>query len=158
MENKEPQKPLKPHDHPRGGIWEMLSAFKAFNEKVLEPYTQKQGLTFLQSRVLMGIRHGNYTTVGGLADHASLFQGNASTLCKRLEQQGFLRRERNAADERVVNLVLTEKGTEATDNLAHHMNELDEYIEENAAEDVQALRDGAKAFLKIVDLLTENKI
>ncbi len=157
MENNEPEK-FNPHHHPHGGIWEMLSAFRAFNEKVLEPYAQKQGLTFLQSRVLMGIRHGKFTTVGGMADHAALFQGNASTLCKRLEQQGFLRRERNAADERVVNLFLTDKGLEATESIARYMEKLDLYIEANAKEDVLALRDGAKAFLKIVDLLTESKV
>ena len=157
MQNNELQKPLS-HEHPHGGIWELLSAFKAFNEKVLEPYAQKQGLTFLQSRVLMGIRHEKFTTVGGLAEHASLFQGNASTLCKRLEQQGFLRRERNAADERVVNLVLTDKGIKATENIALHMQKLDAYIELNAPDDVQSLRDGAKAFLKIVELITESEL
>ena len=151
MENED-QNPLH---GPHGGIWELLSAFKAFNEKILEPYVQKQGLTFLQSRVLMGIRHGKYTTVGGMAKHASLFQGNASTLCKRLEQQGFLNRERSTADERVVNLVLTEKGIAATTNIARYMQSLNTFIEKNAQEDVRALRDGAKAFLKIVDLLTE---
>ncbi|HPS36017.1 MAG TPA: helix-turn-helix domain-containing protein, partial [Oscillospiraceae bacterium] len=86
------------HGQLRGGIWEMVNALRTFNEKVMEPYSQKQGLTFLQTRVLMGIRHGKITTVGGLAEHASLYQGNASTLCKRLEQQGFLRRERSSAD------------------------------------------------------------
>jgi len=142
----------------RGGIWEMVHALRTFNEKVMEPYAQKQGLTFLQSRVLMGIRHGKITTVGGLAEHASLYQGNASTLCKRLEQQGFLRRERSAADERVVNLSLTDKGLKATENISARMRILNEFIEKNAAEDIKSLRDGAKAFLKIVSLITENEI
>lgn len=146
------------HKQLRGGIWEMLNALKSFNEKVLEPYAQKQGLTFLQTRVLMGIHHGKITTVGGLAQHASLFQGNASTLCKRLEQQGFLRRERSTADERVVNLILTDKGNTAAENIMNRMKTLDLFIEENAKDDVQTLRDGAKAFMKIVDLIIENKL
>ncbi len=140
----------------RGSIWEVLSALRTFNEKILEPYAQKQGLTFLQSRVLMGIYHGKITTVGGLAAHASLYQGNASNLCKRLERQGFIRRERGTADERVVHLTLTEKGYAAAENISRRMRTLDEFIEENAKEDMQALRDGAKAFLKIVDLINEN--
>jgi len=143
------------HGQLHGGIWEMLSAMRAFNEKVLEPYTQTQGLTFLQSRVLMGIR---ITTVGGLAEHASLYQGNASTLCKRLEQQGFLRREQSSADERVVHLILTEKGLTATENIMNRMRYIDSFIEENAKDDVKAMRDGARAFLKIVNLITENEL
>ncbi|HNX14903.1 MAG TPA: MarR family winged helix-turn-helix transcriptional regulator [Oscillospiraceae bacterium] len=146
------------HGQLRGGIWEMVNALRTFNEKVMEPYSQKQGLTFLQTRVLMGIRHGKITTVGGLAEHASLYQGNASTLCKRLEQQGFLRRERSSADERVVNLSLTVKGCEATDNIARRMQTLDEFIEKNAKDNVKALRDGANAFLEIVDLIIENEL
>jgi len=154
MENQEQHQ----HGQLRGSIWDVLSALKAFNEKIMEPYAQAQGLTFLQSRVLMGIKHSKIATVGSLAEHASLYQGNASTLCKRLEQQGFIRRERSATDERVVNLTLTDKGLAATDNFAQRMQVLDEFIETNAKDDVQALRDGAKAFLKIVELITESNL
>ena len=158
MQNEQLHPSGQEHGELRSGIWEMLSAMRAFNEKILEPYAQKQGLTFLQSRVLMGIKHGKITTVGGLAEHASLYQGNASTLCKRLEQQGFIRRERSTSDERVVNLLLTEKGLTATENITARMETLDQFIEKNAKDDIKALRDGAKAFFKIVDMITENKL
>ncbi|HOP10119.1 MAG TPA: MarR family winged helix-turn-helix transcriptional regulator [Oscillospiraceae bacterium] len=158
MENEDKHRKEKIHGELHSGIWEMLSALKAFNENILEPYAQKQGLTFLQSRVLMGIKHGKITTVGGLAEHASLYQGNASTLCKRLEQQGFLRRERSSVDERVVNLILTEKGLTAAENIMNRMQYIDSFIEQNAKDDIKTMRDGAKAFLKIVSLITENEL
>jgi len=51
-------------------------------------------------------------TVGHLGERLHLDSGTLSPLLKRLEANGFVRRERSRADERLVEVTLTESGLE----------------------------------------------
>ncbi len=50
--------------------------------------------------------------VGELANRMALHQSTASNMVDRLETSGLIRKERTSADQRVVRLYLTEKGSE----------------------------------------------
>ncbi len=49
-------------------------------------------------------------SIGELADALGISPSSATTACKRLERVGWVRRERQAADERMVHVALTDEG------------------------------------------------
>ena len=71
------------------------------------------GLTQAQWLPLVRIAHGGCTTIAALARDQAIDPGAMTRAVDRLEAKGLLRRERSAADRRVVTLVLTESGRDA---------------------------------------------
>ncbi|MBL8471816.1 MAG: MarR family transcriptional regulator [Rhodocyclaceae bacterium] len=71
---------------------------------------KRTGLSGAQLWVLQELAEVPGLRVGELADCMALHQSTASNLVDKLETGGLLRRERTAADQRVVKLYLTEKG------------------------------------------------
>ncbi len=99
----------------------LLLAFLALKNKgnrLLSPIPQVVGLTSLQAGVLFYLSIASQdVTVGDVSELTFVDPANASTLCKKLEREGYLTRTRHSADRRVVTLSLTEKGREATERL-----------------------------------------
>ena len=69
------------------------------------------GLTYPQYLVLLVLWQGGPTTVTELGRQLQLESGTLSPLLKRLEAHGLLTRTRSAADERTVDVALTDAGT-----------------------------------------------
>ena len=82
---------------------------------LLEPW----GLTYPQYLVLVTLWIEGDQTVSSLGEHLQLDSGTLSPLLRRMEQADLVRRERQKADERVVAIVLTGRGTELRRELAH---------------------------------------
>ncbi|KRG12933.1 hypothetical protein ACA30_17435 [Virgibacillus soli] len=78
--------------------------------KVFNPLIEQFGLTTLQFRILMEIRQSGSHTIGGLANQIKMAGTNISTMCKKLEKMELLERIRKPEDERVVLVILTQKG------------------------------------------------
>jgi MarR family transcriptional regulator, organic hydroperoxide resistance regulator len=74
------------------------------------PLLTELNLTYPQYLVLLVLWEENTTTVGRLGDRLQLDSGTLSPLLKRLEANGFVRRERSADDERTVHVTLTPAG------------------------------------------------
>lgn len=70
------------------------------------------GLTYPQYLVMMVLWEADGLTVKNLAEQLHLDSATITPLLKRLEVMGFVHRRRNTADERVVNIFLSEKGRE----------------------------------------------
>ncbi len=68
------------------------------------------GLSAMQIRILMEIGENGNLTVGAIANNIMLAGTNISTMCKKLEQLGFVKRARDGQDERIVRIELTEMG------------------------------------------------
>lgn len=82
-------------------------------EHTLAPITQRFGLTPMQTAALNFINSNSASTVGSVFRALELNQGNASSMCKRLEADGFIHRRRSEEDERCVFLEVTERGKAA---------------------------------------------
>ncbi|HTF45906.1 MAG TPA: MarR family transcriptional regulator [Pseudonocardia sp.] len=67
-------------------------------------------LTYPQYLVLLVLWEEGRVTVGQLGERLQLDSGTLSPLLKRLEANGFVRRERSLADERLVDVTLTDAG------------------------------------------------
>ena len=112
----------------RGERLSILSVFQTLKTKtarLLDPIVQVEGLTRLQAGVLLYLARRD-ASLGGISEVTCMGQANASSLCKKLEQSGFLTRSRSTADGRVVTLSLTEKGRETTQRIQRR---LDHYYE-----------------------------
>ena len=86
-------------------------------ERIMTPITQKFGLTPLSVITLNLIAHQENPTVSTVFKTLDLNQGNVSSMCKKLEGDGFILRQRCRTDERSVVLVITEKGRAALDGV-----------------------------------------
>lgn len=78
--------------------------------KVYKPLLQDLGLTYPQYLAMMVLWEGDGITVGDMSARLLTDPGSVTPLLKRLEAEGLLNRVRSIADERVVQLHLTEQG------------------------------------------------
>src|SRR5215813_1878227 len=74
------------------------------------PILTELNLTYPQYLVLLVLWEQGRVTVGSLGERLQLDSGTLSPLLKRLEANGFVRRQRSSDDERVVEVVLTPAG------------------------------------------------
>jgi MarR family transcriptional regulator, organic hydroperoxide resistance regulator len=78
--------------------------------KVYKPLLQELGLTYPQYLAMMVLWEGDAITVSEMSARLLTDPGSVTPLLKRLEADGLLDRIRSSADERVVELHLTDKG------------------------------------------------
>lgn len=78
--------------------------------QLYRPVLDALGLTYPQYLVMLVLWERGPVTVKDLGAALELDSGTLSPLLKRLESTGLVRRERNAADERSVQVQLTEAG------------------------------------------------
>ena len=119
-------------------------------ERLMLPVTQSYGLTPTQVAVLNLIKKNEKLTVSQLFKTLDFNQGNMSSLCKKLEADGFVTRSKCLSDERKSFLTLTEKAASALDEIDSYFSVPEEECwltreEYKAAEEaVTVLRSAAK--------------
>lgn len=91
-------------------IWDLIRGLAEHRDSIFRPIAASHGLTMMQARTLLEIEVHPGHTVGSLSKVLGFANGNASSLCKKLEESGFLMRCRDESDERIVRLALTEDG------------------------------------------------
>ncbi len=74
------------------------------------PYLKPLGLTYTQYIVLLVLWEKDGISVTEIGEKLMLDNGTLSPLLKKLEQAGYVKRQRSAEDERVVTVTLTEAG------------------------------------------------
>jgi len=87
----------------------VYSANLAFG-KAYKPLLEELGLTYTQWIILVALWERDEETVGGLGEQLFLESNTLTPILKKLEEQGYLRRRRDPADERQVLVSLTEAG------------------------------------------------
>jgi MarR family transcriptional regulator, organic hydroperoxide resistance regulator len=80
------------------------------------PLLEPMGLTHPQYLVMLALWEEEPLRVSELGRKVQLDPGTLSPLLKRLEAQGYVRRERNVHDERSLAVVLTERGRALRDD------------------------------------------
>lgn len=121
---------------------------KIFNE--MGEALTKTGLTQLQISILACIKEELVTTVGSLSKKLGINQGNSSSICKKLEVMGYIVRSRNAKDERIVNLILTEKGCRVLEEMDESVKKIMDPVFEALSEETMIV------FLKGIKQIEEN--
>lgn len=80
--------------------------------RLYKPMLDGLGLTYPQYLVLSTLWEVDGQTIGAIAERLSLEPSTITPLVKRLEQAGFVGRQRNPDDERQVQVRLTPKGAD----------------------------------------------
>ena len=88
----------------------MYSASRAATA-AYRPMLEELGLTYPQYLVMLVLWEEQPRSVRDLGEELGLDSGTLSPLLKRLESSGFVERRRSAADERRVEIFLTDAGT-----------------------------------------------
>ena len=104
-------------------IWDLHRSISENMVGVFVPVVEQYGLTMMQLRILLAVRESREHTVGSIGRTVRVAGGNASSMCKRLEHDGFIARVRDNRDERIVRLHLTEKGEKALDEIGWTLEE-----------------------------------
>lgn len=79
--------------------------------RLYQPILAPHGLTYPQYVVMMILWETSPLAVSRIGERALLETNTLTPLLKRLEQLGYVRRERSTSDERVVELHLTKAGS-----------------------------------------------
>lgn len=87
----------------------IYSANLAFG-RAYKPILEELGLTYPQYITIVALWDGDRQTVSGLGEKLFLESNTLTPILKKLEGMGYVRRERDAADERQVFVSLTDAG------------------------------------------------
>lgn len=92
-------------------------------DTIFLPIISEYDLTIVQTQILREIKENKNHTIGSLARIMNIQSCNTSFTCKQLEKKGFIKRNRDKSDERVVNVELTEKGLITMDKIDNTLRE-----------------------------------
>ena len=90
----------------------------AASRNVIQLYTpilKELGLTYTQYLVFLVLWEKDGIPVGEIGEKLMLDNGTLSPLLKKMQQTGYIVKERSAEDDRVVVITLTEKGRDLMD-------------------------------------------
>ena len=135
-------------------IFTVFQALKTKTARLLEPVVQAEGLTPLQASVLFHLARQD-ASLGDISEVTCMGQANASSLCKKLEQGGFLTRSRGAPDGRVVTLSLTPKGQETARRIQTRLDRYLELLDALPDGTRERLRQGFEAANQMLDYLID---
>ena len=106
----------------------LLGRAALLKDRIIDTHMEPHGITAAQFKVLIIMAQYGVDTPAELCRHLSLDSGSMTRMLDRLEQKGFLVRQRSEGDRRQVQLTLTEQGQLLADRLPHiganAMNEL----------------------------------
>ena len=74
------------------------------------PWLKPLGLTYTQYITMLVLWEKDGITVGELCERLMLDNGTVSPLLKKLQEAGFIRKDRSGTDDRVVVITLTQEG------------------------------------------------
>lgn len=128
---------------------------KTHLDAAFQPIAESEGLTVMQARILIEIKSSEQATVGRVSRLMGENHGNCSSLCKKMEQAGFVRRIRSKADERIVILQLTPQGDQAVDTICRRIDErFQPALEATPPEQLADIRQGMQAMMEFLNKLT----
>ncbi|EPA92453.1 MULTISPECIES: MarR family winged helix-turn-helix transcriptional regulator [Pseudomonas] len=106
----------------------LLGRAALLKDRIIDTHMEPHGITAAQFKVLIIMAQFGVDSPGELCRYLSLDSGSMTRMLDRLEQKGFLARQRSEADRRQIQLVLTDEGQKLADLLpgigTEAMNEL----------------------------------
>lgn len=137
-------------------LWQYTRQINEHTNSVFAPIVSACGLTMLQVQALMELhRAAEPQTVGNLAERINAAGTNISTLCKKLESMGLVKRERDRGDERVVNVALTEKGVQTVKEIDTLMYQrISRHLEQESEETLEEIVKGFESFNRLMQRIS----
>ncbi|MEH7113260.1 MarR family winged helix-turn-helix transcriptional regulator [Neobacillus niacini] len=104
-------------------LWNNTRKISEKTTSLINTLCEHHGITTLQGRTLIEVQQHGSHTIGSLASRLNIAGTNVSTMCKKLESKGFIERVRDGGDERVVKVVLSEKGIHVVEEMNQELIE-----------------------------------
>ncbi|MCL2518045.1 MAG: winged helix DNA-binding protein [Oscillospiraceae bacterium] len=131
-------------------LWAIFFNTKNNIHRIIEPILHTENITTPQTFILFAVKQHYIKNISGVCREMNINQGNASTMCKKMEQAGLIKRERSTEDERIVTLSITEKGDEILNRLKQKMDMFNEYCNELPEEHMKTVIKGLNQFEEIL--------
>ncbi|HLQ83565.1 MAG TPA: MarR family transcriptional regulator [Pseudogracilibacillus sp.] len=96
-------------------VYETSAEFTKLYKNVLKPF----GLTYPQYLVLLALWERDEITMKELGDQVNLGTGTLTPMINRMQDNGWLRKERSKEDERKVYILLEKKAHNEKSNITH---------------------------------------
>lgn len=106
---------------------DLISEAKKKIDIIMDKVIKDVEITKMQALVLLNIKNkdkGISCNVNDIVNELELNQGNTSSLLKRMETAGLIKREKAKDDERRVELVITKDGEKKIDEIYAQMQKL----------------------------------
>lgn len=100
-------------------VYETTGEFTKLYTSVLKPF----GLTYPQYLVLLALWERDEITMKELGEQVSLGTGTLTPMISRMQENGWLRKERSTVDERNVYILLKEKAHSEKRNITQRVTE-----------------------------------
>jgi len=139
-------------------LWDYTRKINENANSIFNPICEKYRLTVLQIRILMELYKYQSHTIGSLAEGIYAAETNISSMCKKLENMGLLKRIRSQDDERVVKVALTERGNEVVSEMDRLLNEkISKNIGEETEEILESIVQGLRKLNDLLQKIVPNK-
>ena len=125
--------------------------------KILDILAKEANLTKVQVTILMQVYKNNPCMINTVVEDLGLNQGNTSSICKKLETLGYIEKERNKNDERIVNLKLTEYGNEKIKIIEEKLKSLYGYFNEFEDIKIESIIDGLNLFNEVLNYIVNKE-
>lgn len=110
----------------------LIDEVKKKIDKFIQNEVVDKDLTKMQAVILLSIQNEDKCEVGknvnDIVNELELNQGNTSSIIKKLESMGLVKKTRKKDDERKVNIVLTDKGKDKVCQMQEKMVRIQEKI------------------------------
>lgn len=127
-------------------------------DSILFPISDNNNLTIMKMKVLMEVSKQGKVNIGEIGQSLGVAGGNISNMCKNLESEGYLVRQRSHDDERVVEVSLTDKGKDVLSQVREQINDKYHPYDSNITDDeYRSIVDSLKDLNKHLDNLLEYK-
>ncbi|QKR00635.1 MarR family transcriptional regulator [Metallosphaera tengchongensis] len=104
---------------------------------------ESHGMTYVDFLILMSVKESPKSMVY-LARDVLMTQAGVTAAVDRLEERGFVRRERDRQDRRIINITITEEGVKATEEAIKIYEEMAEELLRDMSQEEKT---------KLIDLL-----
>jgi MarR family transcriptional regulator, organic hydroperoxide resistance regulator len=133
-------------------LWNNTRKISEKTTSLINTLCEHHGITTLQGRTLIEIQQHGSHTIGSLASRLNIAGTNVSTMCKKLESKGFIERVRDGGDERVVKVVLSEKGIHVVEEMNQELIEkISRAIQGETDQSLYEIINGLKKLNKILE-------
>lgn len=138
-------------------VWDLLRTILDDLDQTFRPVYEAYGLTMMQMRILIELKKQE-ETVGALGRKLNMAGANTSAMCRKLEQGGYLERQRDAEDQRVVKVQLSALGREAVQKTqAQIERRYSGILEDEKPEDIARIVEGLEELAALMQKMNHAK-
>ncbi|MDL2324497.1 MarR family winged helix-turn-helix transcriptional regulator [Ruminococcaceae bacterium OttesenSCG-928-A16] len=139
-------------------IMDTLRRIGAAAERKMHPFCTQHNITPLQLNLLITLQKTGPQTVSALAKRTTMAGANNSALCKKMEKDGLVLRERDPDDERQVLVSLTPQGRQMVQVFATHCSCLHKQLGPNITpQEFTTITTGLETLQVVLERIQQNE-